>query len=197
MRSRVVRLIRSTRPHRACLLPAARIPLRAVPPVTRPQLRITPLQPQLCRWSSSQAPLADPSRPDLFYHLLPFPRDPDPSQSIPVYALSFLPAPPSSPRSATVLGWLPAVTEAGTGDEDAGLNDFVENRASSPCTHVPNISYQHLPTLFSTVPTTSARSGPASTARGCRRRLEQHRHSDPARMDAHSWYVPTLRGWLY
>ncbi|KAI9460679.1 hypothetical protein HD554DRAFT_2206852 [Boletus coccyginus] len=81
------------------------------------------------------APLADPSRPDLFYHLLPLPRDPDPSQSIPVYALSFLSVPPSSPRSATVLGWLPAVTEAGTGEEDAGLNDFVENPRFRPLLH--------------------------------------------------------------
>ncbi|KAG9313809.1 hypothetical protein JVU11DRAFT_6170 [Chiua virens] len=67
---------------------------------------------------------------DLFYHLLPLPRDPDPSQSIPVYALSFLPSPPSSPRSPTVLGWLPAVTDTANDDVDAGLNDFVENHLS-------------------------------------------------------------------
>jgi hypothetical protein len=127
MRSRIVRLLQST-PH----LLSARLPLRAVPPPSRLQLRITPLQPQLRRWSSPQPPLADPSRPDLFYHLLPLPRDPDPSQYIPVYALSFLPAPPPSPRSATIIGWLPAVTDAGTEDVDAGLNDFVENRASQP-----------------------------------------------------------------
>ena len=123
MRSGIVRLIPSTRP-----------PLRTVP---RPQLRITPLR----RWLSSQAPIADPSRPDLFYHLLPFPREQDHSQSNPVYALSFLPAPPPSSGSATILGWLPAVTEAGTEDVDAGLNDFVENRASAPCIDVPNASY--------------------------------------------------------
>ncbi|KAG8216038.1 hypothetical protein J3R82DRAFT_8035 [Butyriboletus roseoflavus] len=113
MRSGIVRLIRSTRP----------------PPPK--QLRITPLR----RWSSSQAPTADPSRPDLFYHLLPFSREPDHSQSIPIYALSFLPAPPPSPGSATILGWLPAITEAGTEDVDAGLNDFVENPRFRPLLH--------------------------------------------------------------
>ncbi|KAF8128712.1 hypothetical protein EV363DRAFT_1170074 [Boletus edulis] len=81
--------------------------------------------------SSQEPPLADPSRPDLFYHLLP----PDPSQSVPVYALSFLPSPPPSPRSATILGWLPAVTEAATEDVDAGLNDFIENSRFRPLLH--------------------------------------------------------------
>ncbi|KAF8556597.1 hypothetical protein OG21DRAFT_1506348 [Imleria badia] len=134
MRSRIVRLIHSTRTPSPRVLSAARLPLRAVLPPTRPQLRITPLQTQLRHWSSSHPSLADSSRPDLFYHLLPLPRDPDPSQSIPVYALSFLPAPPPSPRSATILGWLPAVTE-GNEDVDAGLNDFVENPQFRPLLH--------------------------------------------------------------
>ncbi|KAG6380161.1 hypothetical protein JVT61DRAFT_8250 [Boletus reticuloceps] len=129
MRSRIlVRLIRSS----PRVLSAARLSLRALPPPAPLQLRIaTPLQHQFRPWSSSQPPLADPSRPDLFYHLLP----PDPSQSIPVYALSFLPSPPPSSHSATILGWLPAVTEAATEDVDAGLNDFVENSRFRPLLH--------------------------------------------------------------
>ncbi|KAH0831166.1 hypothetical protein J3R83DRAFT_13742 [Lanmaoa asiatica] len=133
MRSRIN--VRLTPPRLLSVSVAARLPLRAVLPTVFSQLRITPLQPQLRRWSSSQAPLADPSRPDLFYHLLPFPREPDPSKTIPVYALSFLPAPPPSPRSATILGWLPAVTEAGSEDVDAGLNDFIENSRFRPLLH--------------------------------------------------------------
>ena len=138
MRSRIIRLL--TRPPRLLFPPAsARFPLRAALP--RPQL--TPLHSPLRRWSSSEAPLPDPSRPDLFYHLLPLPLEPDPSQSIPVYALSFLPAPPPSPRSATVLGWLPAVTDTATEDVGAGLNDFVENRAYMTPMYINNVSYQH------------------------------------------------------
>lgn len=149
MRSRnIVQLIQSTRPPLLSASVAARLPFRAVLPPVRPQFRITPLQAQLRRWSSSQAPLADPSRPDLFYYLLPLPREPDHSQSTPVYALSFLPTPPPSPRSATILGWLPAVTNAGTEDVDAGLNDFVENRASMPCIRVPNVSCQRSSARF-------------------------------------------------
>lgn len=64
----------------------------------------------------------DPERPDLFYHLF----HPPVSSSIPVFALSFLPEPPKSVESCTVIGWLPA--NAGEQEEgDAGLNDFVEN----------------------------------------------------------------------
>jgi hypothetical protein len=67
---------------------------------------------------------ADPSRPDLFYHLIP---PPSPySSKVPAFALSFLHTPPLSRDSSTVIGWLPASTE---GQEDeAGLNDFKENR---------------------------------------------------------------------
>ncbi|KAI0698968.1 hypothetical protein C8T65DRAFT_793918 [Cerioporus squamosus] len=63
----------------------------------------------------------DPDRPDLFYHLYTPPTAL--SSTTPVFALSFLPTPPPSILSATVLGWLPA---SGEGD-GAGLNDFVEN----------------------------------------------------------------------
>ncbi|KAH9903381.1 hypothetical protein C8Q73DRAFT_785967 [Cubamyces lactineus] len=65
--------------------------------------------------------LADPDRPDLFYHLFPAPTSI--SSSTPVFALSFLPESPPSVLSCSVIGWLPASGEG----EQAGLNDFVEN----------------------------------------------------------------------
>ena len=67
----------------------------------------------------------DPSRKGLFYHLVP---PPTPlSSTRPVFAVSLLADAPPSPKSSTVLGWLPAETP---GDDcNAGLNDFVENRA--------------------------------------------------------------------
>lgn len=67
----------------------------------------------------------DPSRKGLFYHLVP---PPTPlSDTRPVFAVSLLADAPPSPESSTVLGWLPAQTPGD--DRDAGLNDFVENRA--------------------------------------------------------------------
>jgi hypothetical protein len=68
----------------------------------------------------------DPSRPDLFYHLTTAP------SGAPRYALSFLPrlSAALAPDAPAVLGWLPAAAPgADGGDGDAGLNDFVENRA--------------------------------------------------------------------
>ncbi|KAL1728349.1 hypothetical protein EV714DRAFT_215426 [Schizophyllum commune] len=70
-----------------------------------------------------QRTFADPSRPDLFYHLLD-PPTPLPDPNLPAYALSFLEKLPSTPHSASVIGWLPAVAGA---EGDAGLNDFREN----------------------------------------------------------------------
>ena len=76
---------------------------------------------------SSQA-TSDPSRPDLFYHLVSLPHPVDPSVSTPAYALSFLSTPPPSGKSASIIGWLPAIAPGDiTGDVEAGLNDFVEN----------------------------------------------------------------------
>ena len=72
--------------------------------------------------SSVASTSADPDRPDLFYHLFTPPASL--SASAPIFALSFLSAPPTSILSAAVIGWLPAV-------EGAGLNDFVENGACS------------------------------------------------------------------
>ncbi|KAK7461109.1 hypothetical protein VKT23_009035 [Stygiomarasmius scandens] len=65
----------------------------------------------------------DPSRPDLFYHLI-YPPSPL-SDILPVYALSFLPDSPPKPDSASIIGWLPAQAEGN--DNEAGLNDFKEN----------------------------------------------------------------------
>jgi hypothetical protein len=67
----------------------------------------------------------DPSRKGLFYHLVP---PPTPlSATRPAFAVSLLADAPPSPESSTVLGWLPAETPGE--DSNAGLNDFVENRA--------------------------------------------------------------------
>lgn len=55
----------------------------------------------------------DPSRPDIFYHLV--------HQNL-RFIVSFL----DTPVEEVALGWLPAQSESGG---EAGLNDFVENRA--------------------------------------------------------------------
>lgn len=81
-------------------------------------------------YSSSQEavpPMKDPSRDDLYYHVL-LPPTPI-SSSLPAFGLSFLPIPPPSADSCAVIGWLPAASE-GEGQE-AGLNDFKENRTFS------------------------------------------------------------------
>ncbi|KAJ7291225.1 hypothetical protein C8J57DRAFT_1271865, partial [Mycena rebaudengoi] len=79
------------------------------------------------RTSIASTSFTDPTRPDLHYHLVD---PPTPiSSTLPAFALSFLPSPPSSGTSSTIIGWLPAAT-TGT-DEDAGLNDFRENRHPS------------------------------------------------------------------
>jgi len=81
---------------------------------------------QVRRWYSSKdsGPITDPSRPDLFYHVL---SPPTPlSSSIPAFGLSFLSTQPSSGESSAIIGWLPAAAE-GRGQE-AGLSDFKENR---------------------------------------------------------------------
>lgn len=88
----------------------------------------------------------DPTRPDLFYHLVflernsithsPFSSDVD-AGDIPVFAVSLLERPPPFAASSTVLGWLPAEggaeegAEDGEGEGGVGLNDFTENREQS------------------------------------------------------------------
>ncbi|KAI6038623.1 hypothetical protein EDC04DRAFT_1927254 [Pisolithus marmoratus] len=94
-----------------------------------PYTYFSAVRPVLCvpRAVFSQASVADSDRPDLFYHPISIPHSVDSSSSTPVYALSFLPTPPSSSRSATVIGWLPAIAKGTSGDIEAGLDDFVEN----------------------------------------------------------------------
>ncbi|KIM92261.1 hypothetical protein PILCRDRAFT_810317 [Piloderma croceum F 1598] len=78
---------------------------------------------QRCYSSDESAPMVDPNRPDLFYHLL---APPTPmSSSLPAFGLSFISKPPYSADSSVIIGWLPAASE-GEGQE-AGLNDFKEN----------------------------------------------------------------------
>ncbi|EJU01301.1 hypothetical protein DACRYDRAFT_107858 [Dacryopinax primogenitus] len=79
--------------------------------------------------------LRDPARPSLYYHLLPSPTTQH-------FALSFLPSPPASARSKTIIGYLPALQSTRTtsdpvdaydsgsqaeGEGELGLNDFREN----------------------------------------------------------------------
>ncbi|KDQ56907.1 hypothetical protein JAAARDRAFT_158152 [Jaapia argillacea MUCL 33604] len=66
---------------------------------------------------------SDPTRPDLFYHLLPPPNPVSPA--LPVFALTFLAEYHPVADSSTIVGWLPAAAQAG--EQEAGLNDFVEN----------------------------------------------------------------------
>lgn len=87
--------------------------------------RIGPNQRYRCYSNESQVePTMEPSRSDLFYHVV---SPPTPiSSSLPAFGLSFLSTPPPTAESCAVIGWLPAVSE-GEGQE-AGLNDFKENR---------------------------------------------------------------------
>lgn len=73
--------------------------------------------------------LADPERPDLFYHLFEAPSAVSATNH--VFGLSFLKIlkPGEDARSARIVGYLPA-TEGGHTIE-AGLNDFRENRESA------------------------------------------------------------------
>ena len=79
--------------------------------------------------SPGQTSFRDPERPDLYYHLVGPPTPVSASQ--PVFALSFLPAQPQTTDAHAIIGWLPAVLEQNgsmsQGQEEAGLNDFVEN----------------------------------------------------------------------
>ncbi|KAF9781347.1 hypothetical protein BJ322DRAFT_1145098 [Thelephora terrestris] len=77
--------------------------------------------------------LADPERPDLFYHLFEAPSAVSATNH--VFGLSFLRAsrPGEDARSPRIIGYLPA-TEAGHAIE-AGLNDFRENPAFRKILH--------------------------------------------------------------
>ncbi|ESK83910.1 hypothetical protein Moror_7570 [Moniliophthora roreri MCA 2997] len=93
--------------------------------VGRPQLHLQALRPisSSSSYYNEQTPTSfpDPSRPDLFYHLVTPPTSPTSlSATSPVFAVSFLPTPPPTSDSSTIIGWVPA-------GEESGLNDFVEN----------------------------------------------------------------------
>ncbi len=93
--------------------------------------------------SSQTTTFEDPSRKGLFYHLVP---PPTPlSGTRPVFAVSLLADPPPFSESSTVLGWLPAETPGD--DHEAGLNDFVQNRAcaASVCLSVVSRTYCNPP----------------------------------------------------
>ena len=109
-------------------------------PVQSYQLfRIFPLRPSPhpgSPFSTASSPgstsFPDPSRPDLFYHLVDPPTPA--SSSSPAFALSFLSSPPPTPDSSTIIGWLPAQSSGGPSQgQEAGLNDFRENRKSLSC----------------------------------------------------------------
>jgi hypothetical protein len=76
-----------------------------------------------CYSSKQSAPITDPSRPELFYHILSPPTPISPS--LPAYGLSFISTPPPSVDSSTIIGWLPAVSQ--DEGQEASLNDFKEN----------------------------------------------------------------------
>ena len=82
-----------------------------------------------CSYSTSSptsTSFPDPTRPDLFYHLI---QPPNPlSSSVPAFALSFLATPPPFTDSSTIIGWLPASAPGKDTEAEAGLNDFRENR---------------------------------------------------------------------
>lgn len=114
-----------------------RLSTRAILPSTNivstrhaPTLR--QLRPRRCYSAQSTSkdtpsPLTDPTRPDLFYHLV---SPPNPlSAHLPAYALSFLVTPPRTLDESAVIGWLPA--QSGGEGQEAGLNDFKENRTCS------------------------------------------------------------------
>ncbi|PPR06389.1 hypothetical protein CVT26_004650 [Gymnopilus dilepis] len=115
---------------------ASRLQKRHVFPSTSIPQRIHS-QPSSRTYTTSQKTdisYADPHRPDLYYHLMYAPTPASADQ--PVFALSFLEVSPPDLDSATVIGWLPAVTYTtdtpGTPEEqvrghEPTLDDFVPN----------------------------------------------------------------------
>ncbi|KAH9829256.1 uncharacterized protein C8Q71DRAFT_444591 [Rhodofomes roseus] len=103
---------------------SSRVSRRPTPLGNRSTSRPFSSTPRASNSTNPNTSFPDPERSDLFYHLFEAPNDV--SRTSPVFALSFLPTPPPSVQSCTVIGWLPASTPGGK-EEDAGLNDFVEN----------------------------------------------------------------------
>ena len=119
-----VRLLHNSRPISSCRnffvfvfdygLRSSTLHSRLIIPSSKPQCPS-----HTRRYSSPPQTITDPSRIDLFYHLLPPPTPA--SKDSPVYGVSFLP----TSSVGIVVGWLPAVAES---EGDAGLSDFKENR---------------------------------------------------------------------
>jgi hypothetical protein len=90
-------------------------------------LRQTRANQRCCYSSGESTPVTDPGRPDLFYHVLLPPTPISPTS--PAFGLSFISMPPPSANSSAIIGWLPAASERE--GQEAGLNDFKENRKSN------------------------------------------------------------------
>ena len=110
-------------------VPARTLWRQTYAPMTRPLPRkYSTASPETTPESDSRV-LADPERPDLFYHLLEPPSAVSATNY--VFGLSFLDAlrPNDDVRSPRIIGYLPA-SEDGRAVK-AGLNDFRENRESA------------------------------------------------------------------
>ncbi|KAJ7747893.1 hypothetical protein DFH07DRAFT_830486 [Mycena maculata] len=129
MRTRFCSLTTAAFTPRVCFFRVPRISTSSLSRALCPTRHVPPpvqVNRQRHSYSTSCVPpstsFADPTRPDLHYHLVD---PPTPlSSRLPAFALSFLPSPPST-GSSTVVGWLPAATA--TDNAEAGLNDFKEN----------------------------------------------------------------------
>ena len=129
---------------------------------------------------TTQRSFPDPDRPDLFYHLFD---PPTPlSNNLPVFALSFLPAMPTSVDSCAVIGWLPAASPGQ--EESAGLNDFMPN---GTCLSITLTLKGLLPrALCRKIRRRPARSHTQRAPRRGGRDTKKCRHPDAARVDAHT-----------
>jgi hypothetical protein len=128
----------------------------------------------------------DPSRKGLFYHLVP---PPTPlSDTRPVFAVSLLADPPPFSESSTVLGWLPAETPGE--DHEAGLNDFVQNRAYAVSIFRTRLTRRSfMPSSLLASPS----RGDIERTRGGRRRYPGFGCAATRRgLDAYTWYASAL-----
>ena len=116
-------------------LTLAAINPRITTPFRRVPVRTWPPGVAYSPYSSPSTSLSDPSRPDIFYHLVDPPTPA--SSSLPAFALSFLSSPPRTPDSCTIIGWLPAESSGDPSQgQEAGLNDFKENcKCLALCCH--------------------------------------------------------------
>jgi hypothetical protein len=131
----------------------------------------------------------DPHRPDLFYHLL---NPPTPfAHTLPAFGLSFLYDRPPSVDATDIIGWLPAQIAESASDSEAHtdveegheehstLQDFVHFFSSIPAQGVLHSQVRFIP----------PQGHPDGINGGDRRRLERHRSTIAAWLDAHPWSV--------